>query len=72
MPTVGREPVRDIAPVFLPAFDTGLVVQYGDTVDAAVNRQVRELAASVAGLELPRVVDLVPPGAPCSPTTTRW
>ena len=57
---VGREPDRDIDPVFLPAGDTGLVVQYGDTVDAAVNRQVRGLAASVAGLHLPGVVDLVP------------
>lgn len=57
---VGREPDRDIEPVFLSAGDTGLVVQYGDTVDAAVNRQVRGLATSVAGLDLPGVVDLVP------------
>ena len=50
----------DPAPVFLPAGDTGLVVQYGDAVDPDVNRQVRGLASSVAGLDLPGVVDLVP------------
>ncbi|MCY4591686.1 MAG: 5-oxoprolinase subunit PxpB [Alphaproteobacteria bacterium] len=57
---VGQEPDREFTPVFLPAGDTGLVVQYGDTVDAAVNRQVRGLAAAVTGLDLPGVVDLVP------------
>lgn len=57
---VTRAPDDSISPVFLPAGDTALVVQYGDTVDSAINRQVRGLSAALETRGLPGVVDLVP------------
>ena len=47
-------------PVFLPAGDTALVVQFGEAVDAAVNRQVRHVAAKLRELSLAGIVDIVP------------
>ena len=47
-------------PIFLPAGDTALVVQFGDAVDADVNRQVRHVAARLRDLSLDGVVDVVP------------
>ena len=47
-------------PVFLPAGDTALVVQFGEAVDAAVNRQVRHVTAKLRELALDGIVDIVP------------
>ncbi|WP_420405122.1 5-oxoprolinase subunit PxpB [Nisaea sp.] len=47
-------------PVFLPAGDTALVVQFGEAVDAAVNRRVRHLAAKLRESSERGVVDIVP------------
>lgn len=47
-------------PVFLAAGDTALVVQFGETVDAAVNRRVRHLAHALRARALPGIVDIVP------------
>ncbi|WP_339855123.1 5-oxoprolinase subunit PxpB [uncultured Nisaea sp.] len=47
-------------PVFLPAGDTALVVQFGEAVDAAVNRQVRHVAAKLRETATDGIVDIVP------------
>ncbi|UUX50000.1 5-oxoprolinase subunit PxpB [Nisaea acidiphila] len=47
-------------PVFLPAGDTALVVQFGEAVDAAVNRRVRHLALKLRESEQKGIVDIVP------------
>ena len=47
-------------PIFLPAGDTALVVQYGETVDARINRRVRQLAAALRSTAPDGIVDLVP------------
>lgn len=47
-------------PVFLPAGDTALVVQFGETVDAAVNRRVRHLAIRLRDSGQSGIVDIVP------------
>ncbi|MBO6563054.1 MAG: 5-oxoprolinase subunit PxpB [Nisaea sp.] len=47
-------------PVFLPAGDTALVVQFGEAVDAAVNRRVRHLAAKLRESGAKGIVDIVP------------
>lgn len=39
------------SPRFLTAGDTGLVVEFGDTIDPAINRRVRELFLALAGSE---------------------
>lgn len=47
-------------PIFLSAGDTALVVQYGETVDARINRRVRQLAKAVRDEAPDGVIDLVP------------
>jgi len=47
-------------PVFLPAGDTALVVQFGEAVDASVNRRVRHLAAKLRESREKGIVDIVP------------
>ena len=48
------------SPRLLPAGDSALVVEYGDTIDPAINRRVRELFLAVEQAAIPGVVDLVP------------
>ncbi|RPJ58957.1 MAG: 5-oxoprolinase subunit PxpB, partial [Acidobacteria bacterium] len=47
-------------PRILPAGDSGLVIEYGDRIDPAVNRRVRELFLALDQAAVPGVVDLVP------------
>jgi inhibitor of KinA len=49
-----------IEPHFLPAGDTALVVEYGETVDPVINRRVRQLAVAVDANRLAGIIDLVP------------
>jgi len=48
------------APRFLPAGDRGLVVEFGDTIDPAVNRRVRDLFLALSATPVPAIVELVP------------
>jgi len=45
---------------YLPAGDQGLLVEFGDTIDAAINRRVRDLLVAVSADAIAGVVDLVP------------
>ncbi len=45
---------------FLPSGDTGLVVQFGNAVDRAVNDRVLRLDASLRAAALPGVIETVP------------
>jgi inhibitor of KinA len=47
-------------PRYLPAGDQGLVVEYGDTIDPAINRRVRALFHALDAAAIPGIVDLVP------------
>jgi KipI family sensor histidine kinase inhibitor len=47
-------------PRFLPAGDTALVVEFGDTIDPAINRRVRDLLLAIERATISGVVDLVP------------
>jgi KipI family sensor histidine kinase inhibitor len=47
-------------PRLLPAGDSALVVEYGDRIDPAVNRQVRELFLALQQAAVRGIVDLVP------------
>jgi len=47
-------------PRYLPAGDQGIVAEFGDTIDPALNRRVRDLAVAVERARPPAVVDLVP------------
>lgn len=47
-------------PIYLPAGDTALVVQFGEAVDPEINRRVRRLAAAVRAAAPEGIVDLVP------------
>ena len=47
-------------PRLLPAGDRALVVEYGDRIDPAINRRVRELLLAIEQAAIPGVVDLVP------------
>jgi inhibitor of KinA len=48
------------APRFLAAGDQGLVVEFGDTIDPAVNRRVRDLFVALQAARVEGIVDLVP------------
>ncbi len=48
------------APRYLPAGDQGLVVEYGDAIDPATNRRVRDLYLALHAASIPGIVDLVP------------
>jgi KipI family sensor histidine kinase inhibitor len=48
------------APRYLPAGDEGLVVEYGDAIDPAINRRVRDLFLALDAAAIPGIVDLVP------------
>jgi KipI family sensor histidine kinase inhibitor len=47
-------------PRFLVAGEAALVVEFGDTIDPATNRRVRELLLAVEGAGIDEVRDLVP------------
>jgi len=47
-------------PRYLIAGDAALVVEFGDTIDPAINRRVRELLIAVEGAHVPGILDLVP------------
>jgi KipI family sensor histidine kinase inhibitor len=49
-----------MSPRLLPAGDSALVVEYGDRIDPALNRRVRELLLATEQAAIPGVVDLVP------------
>jgi KipI family sensor histidine kinase inhibitor len=48
------------APRYLVAGDAGLVVEFGDAIDPAINRRVRELFLAIERASLEGVRDLVP------------
>ena len=45
---------------FLLAGDSALVIQFGEVVDAAINQNVRKLAAIVKRENINGILDLVP------------
>jgi len=47
-------------PRYLAAGESALVVEFGDTIDPAINRRVRELYLAIEGAHVPGVRDLVP------------
>ena len=48
------------APKILPAGDQAFVVEFGDTIEPATNRLVRDLASAIQALNLPGVLETVP------------
>lgn len=48
------------SPRFLSAGDAALVVEFGDTVDPAINRRVMQLGEVARAADLPGIIDLVP------------
>ncbi|HUG62028.1 MAG TPA: carboxyltransferase domain-containing protein, partial [Methylomirabilota bacterium] len=52
--------VSDLLPRFLDAGDAGLVVEFGDVIDEAVNARVVALDAALAERSLPGVRETVP------------
>lgn len=52
--------MSDARPRFLPAGDQAVVVEFGDTIEPAVNRQVRDLALAIETTRPDGIVDLVP------------
>ena len=48
------------APRYLVAGEAALVVEFGDTIDPAINRRVRELFLAIEGARMAGVRDLVP------------
>ena len=48
------------SPRYLPAGDQGLVVEYGEAIDPATNRRVRDLFIALDVAAIPGIVDLVP------------
>jgi KipI family sensor histidine kinase inhibitor len=63
-PRVPSPPIPDSAaapaPRLLPAGDTGLVVEFGSTIDPALNARVQALDAALAAALPPGVVETVP------------
>ena len=59
MPSAASPPSQD-DPLFLPAGDTALVVQFGEMIDRAVNRRVTMLGAALRTAAVAGVVDIVP------------
>ena len=49
-----------VHPRYLPAGDQALVVEFGETIDPALNRRVRDLTLAIERQRHPAVVDLVP------------
>ena len=49
-----------VYPRYLPAGDQALVVEFGETIDPAINRRVRDLTLAVQRQCHPAVVDVVP------------
>jgi inhibitor of KinA len=47
-------------PRYLPAGDRGLVVEFGDRIDPAINRRVRDLFVALDAAHVDGVVELVP------------
>ncbi len=47
-------------PRYLAAGDLGLVVEFGDRIDPAINRRVRDLFVALDAARVPGIVDLVP------------
>lgn len=47
-------------PRYLPAGDQGLVVEFGDSIDPAINRRVRDLFVALQAAAIPGVMDLLP------------
>lgn len=47
-------------PRYLPAGDQGLVVEFGNAIDPAVNRRVRDLVVALEAAPVAGVTDLVP------------
>jgi inhibitor of KinA len=47
-------------PRYLVAGDSALVVEFGDTIDPAINRRVRALFLAIESAQVPGVRDLVP------------
>jgi KipI family sensor histidine kinase inhibitor len=47
-------------PRYLPAGEQGLVVEYGDAIDPAINRRVRDLFIHLHAAAIPGIRDLVP------------
>ena len=45
---------------FLAAGDRGLVVEFGDAIDVAINNQVRALALTLEAARIPGLLALVP------------
>jgi inhibitor of KinA len=52
--------VMDREPRYLVAGEAALVVEFGDVIDPALNRRVRELLLAIEGARLEGVRDLVP------------
>ena len=53
-------PQRPIEPRFLPAGDAGIVVEFGDTIDPAINALVLALDAALTGEQIAGVIETVP------------
>ncbi len=47
-------------PVILPVGDKALLIEFGDSIDPAINRRVHDLAASIESADVAGVVELIP------------
>jgi KipI family sensor histidine kinase inhibitor len=47
-------------PLFLPAGDVAIVVEFGDEIDPAINRRVQDLASAIDATPVAGVFDLMP------------
>ncbi len=45
---------------YLPAGDTGLIVEFGNEINPAVNRRVHDLASAIRDNKVPGIIELVP------------
>jgi inhibitor of KinA len=50
----------EVRPTFMPAGDTGLVVEFGDHIDRAVSRRVVALHTRIRAARMPGVIETVP------------
>lgn len=48
------------SPIFLPAGDKALVVEFGDAISPEINRRVRNFTLAVEKADIPAVFDLMP------------
>ncbi|MAF54064.1 MAG: 5-oxoprolinase subunit PxpB [SAR202 cluster bacterium] len=47
-------------PTIMPVGDKALLIEFGDSIDPAINRRVHDLAASIEAADVPGVLEMIP------------